>query len=586
MSRILALASEAMIESRWLPTITTTINRVKRQQDEAWYALEKIRAQLTGSGFLPPALDSGLADIAAKLKRSQDFFGRQIIELTEHSSHAVNIAHRLHHEVLSNRMQPLSEGLIGLPRLVRDLSRQQGKAVRFEVIGAETMIDRDILEKLESPFNHLITNAIDHGIESPEQREKIGKPTEALLSVTARHHAGMVLITVSDDGRGLNYDTLRQKAVAKRLVSAKVAAELSETELSEFLFLPNFTTKDTADKTSGRGVGLDIVHNTIREIRGCIELNSIPGQGLTFVLHLPLTLSTIRGLLVEINNEPYALPLINIDHAVRLPRNEIREMGSRQYFITDNKRVGIITAQQALDLKEHELDEDTLSIVVLSGANNTYGLIVDRFHGIRDLVVQPLNQKLGKLRSISAAAIAEDGTPILILDINDLRQSMDHLISGERLQRIEPQTRGVSQHKHKRILAVDDSITVREVERKILTDHGFEVEVAVDGREAWNMIRLSHYDLVITDIDMPNLDGIELLIHIKETNDYENIPVMILSYKDREEDRARGLEAGADYYLTKSSFHNLALIEAVEDLIGPPSINFQIATSRSHRSKE
>jgi len=570
MNRILALASEAMIESRWLPTITATINRVKRQQDESWYALEKLRAQLSGTE-IPLALDNGLAEIVAKLKRSQDFLGRQLIELAEHNAHAIDISHRLHHEVISNRMQPLSEGLIGLPRLVRDLARQQGKSVRLEILGAETMIDRDILEKLESPFTHLITNAIDHGVETPEQRAALGKPVEARVTIAASHHAGTVVITVRDDGRGLDYETLRRKAVDKGLVSAKVAAELSEVELSGFLFLPNFSTKESVDKTSGRGVGLDIVTTAIHEIRGTIEIRSSVGQGISFELHLPLTLSTIRGLLLEINDEPYALPLINIDHAVRLPRHEIKEMGSRQYFISNGKRIGLVTAQQALELKEHELDEDTLSIVVLSNANNTYGLIVDRFQGIRDLVVQPLNPRLGKLRSISAAAIAEDGTPILILDINDLRQSMDQLISDDRLLRIEPQTSDSARTKNKRILVADDSITVREVERKILTEHGFTVEVAVDGLEAWNMFRQAQYDLVITDIDMPNLDGIQLLLHIKETSPYENTPVIILSYKDRDEDRTQGLEAGADYYLTKSSFHNLALIEAVEDLIGPPT---------------
>ena len=239
MNRILALASEAMIESRWLPTITATINRVKRQQDESWYALEKIRAQLSGAG-LPLALDNGLADIIAKLKRSQDFLGRQLIELTEHNAHAIDIAHRLHHEVISNRMQPLSEGLIGLPRLVRDLARQQGKSVRLEVLGAETMIDRDILETLESPFTHLVTNAIDHGIETPEQRAALGKAKEARITITASHHAGTVVMTIRDDGRGLDYEALRRKAVDKGLVSSKVAAELSEAELSSFLFLPNF----------------------------------------------------------------------------------------------------------------------------------------------------------------------------------------------------------------------------------------------------------------------------------------------------------------------------------------------------------
>jgi two-component system sensor histidine kinase and response regulator WspE len=570
MSRILALASEAMIESRWLPQITSSIGRLKRRQDEIWYALEKIRAQLP-TNEIPATLDSGLSDIAAKLKRCQGTLSGQIDELTEHSTHSVNIAHRLHHEVISNRMQPLSEGLIGLPRLVRDLSRKLGKTVRLEVIGSETKIDRDIMDKLESPFIHLVTNAIDHGVEDPAQRAKIGKPPEATLRITAKHHAGMLVITVADDGRGLNYEALRQKAVDRRMVSAKIAAELTESELAEFLFLPKFTTRESADSTSGRGVGLDIVYNAIREIRGSIELRSIPNHGLTFELHLPLTLSIIRGLMVEINKEPYSLPLVSIDHVIRLSRCDIKEIGNRQYFLSNNKQVYIITAQQALDLRERELNDDTLSVIVVSSANTAYGLVVDRFQGIRDLVVQPLNPRLGKLKSISAAAIAEDGTPILILDVNDLRQSMDHLISGDRLQRIEPQISGQGPSRLKRILVVDDSITVREVERKVLSEHGFEVEVAVDGVEAWNLIRnTSPYNLIITDIDMPNMDGIELLVHIKESKEHENIPVIILSYKDREADRTRGLDAGADYYLTKSSFHNQALIEAVEDLIGEP----------------
>jgi len=570
MNRILALSSEAMVESRWLPAHTASLARLKRQQDEAWYALERLRFQLPEAG-VPLSIANGLTEIIAKLKRGQDALGSQIADLTEHSTQSVNIAHRLHNEVISNRMQPLSEGLIGLPRLVRDLARKLGKSVRLEVTGSDTLIDRDILEKLESPLNHLITNAVDHGIEPPDQRQDLGKPLEATIRIDARHHAGMMVITIGDDGRGLDYEALRQKAVQKRLVSDKVAAEMSEAELAHFLFLPSFTTKTVADSTSGRGVGLDIVHNAIREVRGSIELRSISGQGLSFELHLPLTLSIIRGLLFEINNEPYALPLVNIDHAVRLPIGEVKEMGNRPYFIANNRRVGLISAQQTLELTERQREEDTLSVIVMSSGASSYGLIVDRFHGIRDLVVHPLNPRLGKLRSISAAAIAEDGTPILILDINDLRQTMDHLISGDRLHRITPQSRPeTARASRKRILVVDDSITVREVERKILTDYGFAVDIAVDGLDGWGMVRHNSYDLIITDIDMPNLDGIELLVHIKNTKELEHIPVIILSYKDRAEDKTRGLDAGADYYLTKSSFHDQALIEAVEDLIGAP----------------
>ncbi|MDA8160619.1 MAG: response regulator [Desulfobacteraceae bacterium] len=570
MSRIFALASEAMIESRWLPTLANSMNRLKRRQDEVGLLLDRLHAQLPGLS-LPPLAVNLLAELAVKFRRSQQLLARQILEMAEHSARGLNISQRLHHEVIANRMQPISEGLIGLPRMVRDLSRKLGKKVRLEVIGSETLIDRDILDKLESPFTHLVTNAIDHGIEPPEQRESRGKPQEGTLRLTARHQAGMMLVTIADDGRGLDYPALRRKAVERRLASPAVAEELSEAELAEFLFLPNFTTRETADSTSGRGVGLDIVNSAVREVRGSIEIHSTPGQGTTFELYLPLTLSIVRALLFSINQEPYALPLVNIDHAARLPSNEIKEMGNRQYFVAGGKRLGLITAQQALELKTQAVDEDTLSVIVISGASHAYGLIVDGFLGIRDLVVQPLSPRLGKMKSVSAAAIAEDGTPILILDVNDLKQSVDHLISGDRLQRIEPRRTAKGREGGKRILVVDDSITVREVERKILSEHGFEVDTAVDGLDAWNIIRHQPpYDLIVTDIDMPNMDGIELLVHVKGTAEYEAIPVVILSYKDREEDRNRGLDAGADYYLTKSSFHSQALIEAVEDLIGGP----------------
>ena len=570
MSRIFALAGEAMIESRWLPTLANSMTRLKRRQDEVGLLLDRLHAQLPGLS-LPPLAVNLLAELAVKFRHSQRLLARQLLEMAEHSARGLNISQRLHHEVITNRMQPISEGLIGLPRMVRDLSRKLGKKVRLEVMGSETLIDRDILDKLESPFTHLVTNAIDHGIEPPEQRESRGKSQEGTLRLTARHQAGMMVVTIADDGRGLDYPALRRKAVERRLASQAVAEDLSEAELAEFLFLPNFTTRETADSTSGRGVGLDIVHSAVREVRGSIEIHSTPGQETTFELYLPLTLSIVRALMFSINQEPYALPLVNIDHAARLPSNEIKEMGNRQYFITGGKRLGLITAQQALELKTQAVDEDTLSVIVISGAGHAYGLIVDGFLGIRDLVVQPLSPRLGKMKSVSAAAIAEDGTPILILDVNDLKQSVDHLISGDRLQRIEPRRATKGREGGKRILVVDDSITVREVERKILSEHGFEVDTAVDGLDAWNIIRHQpHYDLIVTDIDMPNMDGIELLVHVKGTAEYEAIPVVILSYKDRDEDRNRGLDAGADYYLTKSSFHSQALIEAVEDLIGGP----------------
>ena len=206
-------------------------------------------------------------------------------------------------------------------------------------------------------------------------------------------------------------------------------------------------------------------------------------------------------------------------------------------------------------------------MIVLGDASHTYGLVVDRFLGERELVVQPLDAQLGKIKDIAAGALMQDGSPVLIVDAEDLVRSMDKLVSGGRLSMV-PQQRAPPAGKRKRVLVVDDSLTVRELERKLLANRGYDVEVAVDGMDGWNAVRTGHFDLVVTDIDMPRMDGIELVTLINKDPHLKSLPVMIVSYKDREEDRRRGLEAGAAYYLTKGSFHDETLLQAVVDLIG------------------
>jgi len=566
MDRLMNLAGEAIIEADWLPSMLTNALRWQQKEKEIWSAVAGIRKHLQEQG-MPQYLEDSFSYLHDKIKLCANLSNISLTDIDDHVQNAATISHRLRQEVVNNRMQPLADGIKGLSRLVRDLTLKQGKNIRFTISGAETMVDRDILEKLESPLTHLITNAVDHGIESPEERLRAAKPPEAVVSINARHMHGRLYITIVDDGRGIDLTALRRRIVDKRLVSEQVAKELSEAELLEFVFLPNFSTRETPSQTSGRGVGLDVVRDIITQVRGSVDLTTIPGYGCYFELCLPLTLSIIRALIVEINNEPYAVPLVNIDHTIRLKRSEIKAMEGRRYIISHEKRVGIIAAQQVLDLDDNGMETDPLSIIVLENERKPYGLIVDELQGIRDLVVQSLNDRLGKLRSISAAAVAPDGTPILILDVMDLINTMDHMISGNRLRRVES-GREMSRQQRKRVLVVDDSATVREVERTILARHGFLVDTADDGLQAWNNVREKDYQLVITDVDMPNMDGIELLFQIREDAELEELPVIIVSYKDREEDRQRGLTAGADYYLTKGSFSNQRFIEAVEDLIG------------------
>jgi two-component system sensor histidine kinase and response regulator WspE len=379
----------------------------------------------------------------------------------------------------------------------------------------------------------------------------------------------MLSIIVRDDGRGVDLDKLRVTIVEKNLCSKEMATDLSEHELLEFLFLPNFSTKTKVSKVSGRGVGMDVVHSVITEVRGKIRSSTKLNEGSSFELQLPLTLSVLRALLTEINSEPYAFPLTSIDHVLQLTPEQIQEVEGRQYFTFNEKRIGVVSAQQVFKTDTPaDISEEYIYVIIFSDRLNLYGLTVDKLMGVRDLVVQRMDPRLGKVKDISAASILEDGTPILIIDVEDVLRSLDQLISGNRLMRIgseEDHDRTV-----KRILVADDSITVREVEKKMLTAVGYEVDVAVDGMDAWNTVRASHYDLVVSDIDMPRMNGFELVSLIKQDANLRNTPVIIVSYKDREEDRNKGLEVGADYYLTKGSFQDKALINAVIDLIGKP----------------
>ncbi|HEX2676117.1 MAG TPA: response regulator, partial [Polyangiales bacterium] len=412
-------------------------------------------------------------------------------------------------------------------------------------------------------------NALDHGIEPPEDRVAAGKPEVAVIHIEARHHAGMLSITVGDDGRGIDPERIREKVVDRGLLAnPALAATLSRAELLDFLFLPGFSTAESVSEISGRGVGLDVVKNSVEALGGSVRVTSELTKGTVFHLQLPVTRSVIRAVVAEIASEKYAFPLLRIDRIDRLPLAAVKTMENRQYILIDDTPVSLVSARHVMGVPEAEQDGAELNVVVVSDRKQRFGIVVDEFCGEQDLVVRPLDARLGKIQDIAAAAILIDGTAALIVDVDDMVRSIERMIQGGRMNRVTG-TRGMPLlAAKKRVLVVDDSITVRESERQLLKNRGYDVDVAVDGVEGWSSVRNAHYDLVITDIDMPRMNGIELVKSIKGDAKLAGMPVVIVSYKDREEDRMRGLEAGANYYLTKSSFHDDKLVEAVEDLIG------------------
>ncbi|WP_073522710.1 hybrid sensor histidine kinase/response regulator [Pseudomonas fluorescens] len=567
LNSLLDLSSKSLVETQRLKPYLASLQRLKRIQSNSLRALDALDGQLKSLDLNLEAQEA-LADTRRLLSEAQTLLAEKNAELDEFGWQAGQRAQVLYDTALACRMRPFADVLAGQARMVRDLGRSLGKQVRLEIEGEKTQVDRDVLEKLEAPLTHLLRNAVDHGIETPEQRVLAGKPAEGLIRLRASHQAGLLVLQLSDDGNGVDLERLRGAIVDRNLSPVETALRLSEEELLTFLFLPGFSLRDKVTEVSGRGVGLDAVQHMVRQLRGAVVLEQTAGQGSRFHLEVPLTLSVVRSLVVEVGEEAYAFPLAHIERMCDLAPDDIVQLEGRQHFWHEGRHVGLVAASQLLQRPPGQTPSDTLKVVVIRERDAVYGIAVERFIGERTLVVLPLDDRLGKVQDISAGALLDDGSVVLIVDVEDMLRSVDKLLNTGRLERIARRSQQATEAPRKRVLVVDDSLTVRELQRKLLLNRGYEVAVAVDGMDGWNALRSEDFDLLITDIDMPRMDGIELVTLLRRDSRLQSLPVMVVSYKDREEDRRRGLDAGADYYLAKASFHDDALLDAVVELIG------------------
>ena len=563
--RLLALASESRINAHQMHPFIAQLQRFKRNQASLFQALEQLHEAVLRGGDQALIEQSALA--GQKAHPLKQFMLEHMADIESYERRLLGVSKNLVDEVLTLRMRPFRDGVQAFPRMVRDLARSLGKEAQLLIEGEETLVDRDILARIESPLNHMLRNAVDHGMETQAERIAAGKPALGTIVLEARHRAGMLSIEIRDDGRGVDIERIRHQVVERKMASAAMAQAMSQPELIEFLFLPAFSLKETASAISGRGVGLDIVHQTIREQNGTVRIESTPGEGFHTFITLPLTQSIVRALVIDVQGEAYAIPIVKVERVLKVPQSEIHTLENKQFFDFGGEHLGLVSAAQVLELGQIGSGAGELPVVVIGAAQRRYALVVDTIRGEQSLAVQALDPIFGKMRDISAGALLDDGAPVLILDVPDLLLSIDKLLHEGGLHQLGARG-GPEKRKVKRILVVDDSLTVREMERKLLQGRGFQVDIAIDGIDGWNVVRSGDYDLLITDVDMPRMDGIELVGLVKKDIHLYKLPVMIVSYKDRPEDRARGMSAGADYYLTKGSFHDETLLNAVFDLIG------------------
>ncbi len=564
LNRIMALSGEMLVEAKWLQPFADSLSLLKDRQKDLQSTIEALRLQLAESG--QTASLELVEKARIKERECRETLTERLGELELYALRTTNLSYRLYREVIGSNMRPFSDAIIAFPRMVRDLAISLGKQVQLEVVGKGTLVDRDILRKLESPLTHILRNAVDHGIELPDDRIEAGKASRGTIRIEALHRGGMLSITISDDGMGVRFEEVRQKLVSEGLFSAEDADNLSETELCEHLYQPGFSTAQAVTEVSGRGVGLDVVSSMANEVGGTVRFSSLPGEGTSIHFQLPLTLSVVRTLLVEIAGEPYAFPLARLDQIVAIETSDISVMEGRECFFLDGVSIGLISSRQVMHFPEAPQTDGPIPVVVISDHSKVYGVVVDRYLGEQDLVVRPLDPRLGKVANVSAAALMGDGQPILIVDTVDLVRSIDALLQNSGLQ---SQSARKPAKEGQRILIADDSPVALDLQARLVSSRGYAVDRVVNGMEAWKAIRNGNYQLLVTDIEMPEMDGIALVQTLRKEPRFKHLPIIISSSRDAEQDRLHGMEAGADYYLVKSSFQDETLLDAIHQLIGP-----------------
>ncbi|RYG71428.1 hybrid sensor histidine kinase/response regulator [bacterium] len=479
------------------------------------------------------------------------------------------VAGEMEEAIRGVRLLPLSTLFALFPRLVRDLAKSQEKEVNFIIEGGDTTADKRILEELKDPLMHMVRNAVDHGIETPFERERAGKPIEARLVLRAVQTATQVLVELRDDGRGLDESAITRSAVRKGLLDAGEVAALTPEQVRELIFSPGFSTAATITDVSGRGVGLDVVRANVQKLRGNIEVDSVRGQGTTFRLTLPVTLATTRVLLVRSGAHLYALPVEAVQSVQLITANEVFPLQGRPSFALEGAPVPLARLSDLLELPPDPPakggGKPAQPCVILMQGSERLGVWVDGVVDEQEIILKPLGALLQNVPNLAGATILDTGEVALVLHSGDLFKTASRggtVVASKSFESMPSEVDAAP----KRVLLVEDSITTRTQEKRILEGAGYKVTVAVDGLDGWNKLAGGEFDAVVSDVEMPNMDGLTLAARIRQNEKYRELPIILVTSLSTEADRKRGVEVGANAYITKGGFDQKALLDTLKRL--------------------
>jgi chemotaxis protein histidine kinase CheA len=471
----------------------------------------------------------------------------------------------LQSEVRMLRLVPVASVLRPLLRPMRDLARELGKSVTLHLSGDDVEMDRVVLEGVRDPLVHLLRNAIDHGIEAPAERRNAGKPEEGDISIDIHCEGGEIIISVRDDGAGIDPRKIGQAAVRKKLIKPAELDGMSDRELLDLVFRPGFSSRESVSAVSGRGVGLDVVFENLADLKGAVRLESEPGRGTRFELRMPLTLTTERGLQVRIGQQRFVLPSVSVDCILDLLPEQIVEVAAGQVILINKRPVPLRELGATLGLDgDAYTDLARLPIVVISKGWRRVAFVVDEVIGEREIVIKPLMRPLVSVSNITGATLTGSGDVMMVLNAGDLMETALSVTAGTPM--VKP-VMAEGEAVRPRVLIVDDSLTTRTLERNILEYRGYDVSVATDGQQAWETLLEQSFDLVVSDIEMPRMDGFELTERIKQNKQLADIPVIIVSSLAADAEKQRGIEVGADAYIVKGQFETHALLEVVRRFV-------------------
>lgn len=563
------LVNEMIMNQRQIEQDMWELKEIYLQTKEGLRLVSSIRETIQSTQAV---LEGKKEQLLADTDRIQDinvYLRNSILKLFKRSlddfSHLTVKTKEMQQEVLEARMLPLFIIFDDLPRAVRDLAKQFGKEISVRISGGSTELDKKMLEKLRDPVIHLIRNAVDHGIESPEEREKLKKERSGMVEISSWNEGDRIVVEIKDNGRGIDWQKVSKAAVKKGFISPKVENELNENEIADLLFIPGFSTSSIITDVSGRGVGLDVVKRNLEELKGIVSISSSIGQGTTVRMEMPLTLAMQRVLLVKVGTETLAFPTTSVQEIINIDWKDVRTIEGKQALMVRKRTIPLACLSTVLgwDNASSEKSGEGLCVVV-QWEKKTIGFLVDKVVGEKEVVIKSLGKHFEKLKNVAGSTILGSGDVVVILHVADLIDSARGHFSKLSLLKKQKKISG----DHRYILLVEDSFTTREMEKSILEASGYSVDTAVDGVEAVEKAGRKRYDLFVVDIQMPRMDGFQFTEYLRGDKYYKDAPIIIVTSKEKEEDRIRGVEAGANAYITKRYFDQNILLDTINRLIG------------------